>query len=522
MQVDGKKGFKMSDSANNQIDESVNKNREVSRSRFDWRSWSLFTKMASSIILLVSMIIIALSTIAYDRAIKELTTELRLRSEARLNTLIAASLDAIYWLDVDTLDHLADRMVEIEGVEAVHFFDKNGRVLIAEGDTILEAYDTTLNIIPEAVQYLNSEGLLFEEEGDTLISGRSIRVGNQILGAASIVISTRENKIALRNLQNQIVLIAISAIVASSAVALMLSRIVTTPLKALLEAAKLVGEGELSQKIEISQRSDEIAQLGQAMETMRQDLSRLYSDLEYQVEQRTIERERFEILNQFISNISHDFRTALSIISLETQLLQRINADDENAKNRSRLDTIRNMTYRLNDIIEDMFTVSRLDSTENIDLKHVNIHIMLNTLISTFQATVQEKNIQVLTEFNDEAIFTMANEQHLSDCCKIVVKNAIQHTPEDGAITIKSLSKQSNVIIKISDTGIGISEEDQALIFQKLYRVDSARSKETGGSGLGLSIARRIIQLHNGTIEVKSKLGEGSTFIITIPLLPVS
>lgn len=512
----------MSNSAKNQTKKSAGENRRSIISIFDWRSWSLFAKMASTIIILVSVIVIALSTIAYDRAIKDVTTELYLRSESRLNTLTAASLDAVYWLDVDTLNHLADRMVDLEGVEAVHFFDQNGRVLIAEGDTDLDIYTTTLNIVPGAVQYLNSEQTLFEEQDDTLISGRSIRVGNQVLGAVSIIISTRKNKLALRNLQNQIVLIAVFAIVASSSVALMLSRIVTTPLKELLEAAKLVGEGELSQKIEISHRSNEIAQLGQAMETMRQDLSRLYNDLEYQVEQRTIERERFEILNQFISNISHDFRTALSIISLETQLLQRINAGDEHTKNRSRLNTIRKMTNRLNDIIEDMFTVSRLDSTDNIELQRVNIHMMLNTLISTFQSNFQEKNLQLLTEFSDEAILTMANEQYLSDTCKIVINNALQHTPEQGTITIKTASYQNNIVIEIADTGIGIADEDQAPIFQKLYRVDSARSKETGGSGLGLSIARRITQLHKGTIQVKSKLGEGSTFIITIPLISVS
>lgn len=512
----------MSNSANNQAKTSADENRRSIISIFDLPGWSLFAKMASTIVILVSLIVIALSTIAYDRAIKDVTTELRLRSESRLNTLTAASLDAVYWLDVDTLRHLADRMVDLEGVEAVHFFDRNGRVLIAEGDTDLNDYTTTLNIIPGAVQYLNSEEILFEEQSDTLISGRSIRVGNQVLGAVSIIISTRKNKLALRNLQNQIILIAVSAIVASSSVALMLSRIVTTPLKKLLEATKLVGEGELSQKIEISHRSDEIAQLGQAMETMRQDLSRLYNDLEYQVEQRTIERERFEILNQFIGNISHDFRTALSIINLETQLLQRVNTGDENSKNSSRLDTIRNMTYRLNNIIEDMFTVSRLDTTDTIELKRVDIHMMLNTLISTFQATVQEKNLQLVTEFSDEPILTMANEHYLSDSCKIVINNALQYTPEQGAIKIKTSSQQNNISIEISDTGIGIADENQALIFQKLYRVDSARSKETGGSGLGLSIARRIIQLHKGTIQVKSKPGEGSTFIITIPLLSVS
>ncbi len=133
-------------------------------------------------------------------------------------------------------------------------------------------------------------------------------------------------------------------------------------------------------------------------------------------------------------------------------------------------------------------------------------------------SAAKQKSIMVNNRFQESSLMVQADPKQLSFLLAELAINAVVYTSANGTITICTWQEDNQAIIEVTDTGMGISSAELSLIFQRLYRVDKARSTTTGGAGLGLSIAKRIIELHQGTIEVESVPGEGSTFRVFLPL----
>jgi signal transduction histidine kinase len=152
-------------------------------------------------------------------------------------------------------------------------------------------------------------------------------------------------------------------------------------------------------------------------------------------------------------------------------------------------------------------------SLELINLKDVVIGINKNLL------PIAEMENKELVLSADDDILIMANKDILWQAVYNIVDNALKYTKEQGRVEISLTKEKKRAIITVKDDGVGISSDDLHRIFDRFYRVDKARSRETGGTGLGLSIAHSAIEFHNGSIEVTSQLGEGSTFNIILPLV---
>ena len=228
------------------------------------------------------------------------------------------------------------------------------------------------------------------------------------------------------------------------------------------------------------------------------------------------ERERMKILQRFIGDLSHDFRTPLTIINNSIYLLRKI-TDPE--RQQGQLDKIEAQVMRMDDLLGDLL---KLDNLVHGDAPHafqpVDANALVGEVVAVLEVTAAEKSqvIQVTTDPKLPSV--MADADQLKQAVASVIENAMHYTLEEGTIRVRINMLDRRVAIEVEDNGIGISEEDLPHLFEPFYRVDQARSTTNGRSGLGLSIARRIVEAHGGTIEVQSTLGRGSIFTIFLPV----
>lgn len=235
-----------------------------------------------------------------------------------------------------------------------------------------------------------------------------------------------------------------------------------------------------------------------------------------QAEQRqlelALERERTQILANFITQASHEFRTPLSTINTSTYLLKR--TDDPQARNRHLLN-IEEHVQDITTLVNALTIMTSLDSKQEFTTHEVDLCEVLESVHEARLKDFQSKSIHDMLQIAVKPLIVCGDSGYLRTAVEQIVDNAIQFTPEGGAITLRTDNHDDDAIIEIIDTGVGISEEELPRIFERFYRADKAGT--TRGFGLGLPIAKRIIELHQGRIEVMSEPGKGSLFRIILP-----
>jgi PAS domain S-box-containing protein len=238
--------------------------------------------------------------------------------------------------------------------------------------------------------------------------------------------------------------------------------------------------------------------------------------LEAQTLELNSERERVQVLRRFMTDMSHDFRTPLAIISNSIYLIQK-NADPERRAFHANkaIEQIQRMDKLLNELLQ----MTHLDRPEeSFQFVATDISAFLNPLVGVFEKEAAAKQITFHFSPGSDACSALIDRVELERALTNLVENAIAFTPAGGTITLRTTTQADRIHITVQDTGVGIAAKDLSHIFQRFYRADQARPVETGGSGLGLSIAKKIVETHKGIIEVESVPGQGSTFTITLPL----
>ncbi len=225
------------------------------------------------------------------------------------------------------------------------------------------------------------------------------------------------------------------------------------------------------------------------------------------------EREQIEIIKKdFFANASHELKSPLtSIIGYEQMILNGIIDDKEEIKEASL--KILKEANRMNQIIIDMLELSNLEFSKTYDLKEENITNLLNDVIKSYQTKINNKNIKL--NLNIDNVILNCNKEQLETLFSNLLDNAIKYNKDNGTIDI-SLTKE---YFKIKDSGIGIPKEEQNRVFERFYRVDKAKSKETGGTGLGLAIVKHICEKFGYSVTLESEVDNGTTFIIKFQLI---
>jgi two-component system, OmpR family, sensor kinase len=283
------------------------------------------------------------------------------------------------------------------------------------------------------------------------------------------------------------------------AAALVLSGRLTRPVKALTATIRRMGRGDLSARVSV-RTSGELRELADSYNVMAEQLEHLDASR-----------------SQFVSDASHELKTPLATMKvlLESMIYQPDMPDELRAEF---MQDINHEIDRLNTIITDLLTLTREDSQgKPLHTERFDLSALADETVHALRTNAEQKS-QVLTADIAPDIDLLGDRSKLAQVFYNLTDNAVKYTPEGGHIAVTLRKDGTQAIFTVQDDGIGIPSEDQKHIFERFYRVDKARSRETGGTGLGLSIVRQMVTLHGGTVEVSSSVGHGSTFTVHLPL----
>jgi PAS domain S-box-containing protein len=227
------------------------------------------------------------------------------------------------------------------------------------------------------------------------------------------------------------------------------------------------------------------------------------------------EHQRVMLLHRFIGDLSHDFRTPLSVIGTSTYLAGKATTPEMRHKH---LERIEEQTLHIRHLLDDLLEMSALEREDVIyHFEEVNLVDVVQDEMQHVATLVAERRqtLTFCTSLREACV--IADERHIKRAIANLLENAVHYTPDGGRIAITIEARGKEHAIQIADNGIGITQEDQRHVFEHFYRADQARSVDTGGSGLGLPITRKIVEGHKGRVHMESEHGKGSTFTIVLP-----
>ncbi|MUH01611.1 two-component sensor histidine kinase [Scytonema sp. UIC 10036] len=225
----------------------------------------------------------------------------------------------------------------------------------------------------------------------------------------------------------------------------------------------------------------------------------------------------YEQLQRFTADASHELRAPVAAILSNAQVALMPPQDE--SEQLYRLENIVEIAKSMSDLINNLLFLARQDRPLDITkLKTIDLVKLLQTLAKEYQQQATAQNLNFTVQIPEQPVYFKADADLLKQAVVNLLNNALKYTLEGGTVTLKLLTPPHRVIIQVEDSGIGIPEKDLSHIFERFYRVDTVRSRQTGGFGLGLAIAQQIVQAHQGNLTVKSVLGQGSIFEIEIPV----
>ena len=244
-------------------------------------------------------------------------------------------------------------------------------------------------------------------------------------------------------------------------------------------------------------------------------ISGLVAVLHDTTEQEKEERER----RLFVSNVSHELRTPLTSVKSYLEALDEGALYEAVAPDFIKVSL--DETNRMMRMVTDLLHLSRIDNaTSHLDVELINFTAFITFILNRFdkiRAQDQEKKYELVRDYPITSVWIEIDTDKMTQVIDNILNNAIKYSPDGGKITVSMKTTDDQMILSISDQGLGIPKEDLPKIFDRFYRVDKARSRAQGGTGLGLAIAKEIVKQHNGFIWAKSEYGKGSTFTIVLP-----
>jgi len=272
------------------------------------------------------------------------------------------------------------------------------------------------------------------------------------------------------------------------------------PVNLIIESAERVGVHNLSRRLEVPRAKDELRRLTEHLNAM---LDRIETSVKR--------------ITRFTADASHDLRTPLALIRTSAELvLRRPRSEPEY---REALARILATSEETTELIEQLLMLARADANAaQLKLESTNLQAVLRRVAQKCRVLASGKGLAFSESIPPRHALLMANEPALERLLMCVVDNAVKYTSAGGHLSLALFLVNGQAVIQMQDTGIGIAEKDLPHVFERFYRADQVRSRETRGSGLGLSIARWIAESHHGSIELNSRLGQGTNVTIRLPL----
>lgn len=230
-----------------------------------------------------------------------------------------------------------------------------------------------------------------------------------------------------------------------------------------------------------------------------------------------LEQER-QIRQEFFSNASHELKTPITSIRGYVELMASGMVTSEEARS-DFLKRIKKETMRMTNLVDDILMISRLESRgAKADIVNLHVRELLEEAAASLTMQAAERDIIIHTECKTN--FTIqADQRQMTELFTNLIGNAVKYNNEGGSVWVKVWKEEHDMVLTVRDNGVGIPEESKERIFERFYRVDKGRSRKQGGTGLGLSIVKHVVSFYNGTVQVKSKVGAGSTFTVRLPIV---
>ena len=227
-----------------------------------------------------------------------------------------------------------------------------------------------------------------------------------------------------------------------------------------------------------------------------------------------------QVRTDFAANVSHELKTPLTSIRGFVETLEAGAIDNPDMAHKF-LRIIMLETERLTRLINDILSISKLESgSDEVAIERIRLDKVAYDVCDMLSIHAAEKKVTLHSRLNSTPVYIMGNPDRVEQMLINLIENGIKYNKEGGSVTVQVFANKQEANVTISDTGIGIAEEHLPRMFERFYRVDKGRSRAMGGTGLGLAIVKHIVHSMNGEIEVQSKLGEGTEFLITLPMAP--
>lgn len=224
-----------------------------------------------------------------------------------------------------------------------------------------------------------------------------------------------------------------------------------------------------------------------------------------------------QMRKEFVANVSHELRTPLTTVRSYAETLMDGAIEDKELAVQF-LQVMTNEADRMTALVQDLLELSRLDNKQvQLDVTNIDLASLIDETVSAYELNEIKNGRKIDVRFHSKKIILEADSSRVKQVLHNVITNAIKYNKPDGKVTIETKNHGRYIEVKVSDTGIGIPDEDMGRIFERFYRVDKARSSTKGGTGLGLAIAKEIMELHNGEIWLTSTLGQGTTVTMYFP-----
>ncbi|MBR5535304.1 MAG: HAMP domain-containing protein [Clostridia bacterium] len=223
---------------------------------------------------------------------------------------------------------------------------------------------------------------------------------------------------------------------------------------------------------------------------------------------------------EFVANVSHELRTPITTIKSYAETI--LDMADENAPETNFLKVIDSEADRMTRIVTDLLSLSKLDNSATaLDKKVFDLSLLTESVVKKLEINANNLGLTLSFRKEGDASLFYGDKDRMEQVITNIVSNAVKYTPSGGKVEVVCGAEYTQAYIRVSDNGIGIPDKDLPRIFERFYRVDKARSRESGGTGLGLAIAKELVEMHGGKIDIKSREGKGTSVTITLPMINV-
>ncbi len=413
--------------------------------------------------------------------------------------LAAAEISAEEVLNSATVSGAVEQMESLR-VTRLIITDRYGFTLY---DSAQIAQQNTCMMLPEIVQALESNDVFSWNYHDGTMQSRAatpiISYGT-LVGCVYMMELDMEQGVLIRTLQQNTFYISLILELCVTIFAVFFSNSFTRRLRKIMVSMRIIREGDYSHKVNMG-GNDELTVLGN-------EFNDLVSRLQISEQKR----------RNFVSDASHELKTPLASIKLLTDSILQNEMDSQTVK--EFVGDIGNEADRLNRMTQKLLSLSRIESQEDSDCEIVYIAPTVERVIRMLKGIAQENQITIETNIKQDCPILII-EDDLYQIVFNLTENGIKYNKPNGELWITLDRVEDNAVLQVKDTGVGIPEEAVGHVFERFFRVDKARSRKSGGSGLGLSIVRNMVERNRGQISVDSVVGEGSVFTLSFPVFDV-